>query len=319
MEFHWERDLRDSDLPASESQALLNDMLSPLDFVIGTYSTMAAGKLNTVFRVRRKVPHPRQANELIVRIHERPPEQVETEWAVLDFVEDRVPVAKTVYRDPHRKFSILERVPGAEIEALLHQQNKPDEVVAAASDLGRVLVEISRFTFSQAGFFDKNLQVVQPWPSAVEGLLSYLFYRLPEARLDPTLRAEVERTVRDAQGRLAEVAGQPCLVHGDYKSSNLMVHQGQLSAVLDWEFAHSGTWLSSLGQLCRHQMPDGFIEGVEAGVLSAGGDLPPDWRRLTAILDLVNLVDFAAKPNAGPRMLSDVKRLIERTVRDTTA
>ena len=32
----------------------------------------------------------------------------------------------------------------------------------------------------------------------------------------------------------------PCLVHGDYGLHNLLVHDGRISAVLDWEFAHVG-------------------------------------------------------------------------------
>ena len=44
-----------------------------------------------------------------------------------------------------------------------------------------------------------------------------------------------------------EVDGQPTLVHGDMGLHNLMFEQGQMSAVLDWEFAHIGDPAEDLG------------------------------------------------------------------------
>jgi aminoglycoside phosphotransferase (APT) family kinase protein len=49
--------------------------------------------------------------------------------------------------------------------------------------------------------------------------------------------------------RPAPVSGPPSLVHGDVKLSNFMWHEGELSAVLDWEMAINGEPLSDLGYL----------------------------------------------------------------------
>lgn len=54
-------------------------------------------------------------------------------------------------------------------------------------------------------------------------------------------------------GRLLKVqaprSGPPAIVHGDTKLSNLMWHEGQVSAVLDWEMALNGEPLADLGYL----------------------------------------------------------------------
>ncbi|MDO9435758.1 phosphotransferase family protein [Hydrogenophaga sp.] len=40
------------------------------------------------------------------------------------------------------------------------------------------------------------------------------------------------------------------LCHGDFRTGNYLVHQGALSAILDWELAHWGQPLADMGWLC---------------------------------------------------------------------
>ncbi len=47
-------------------------------------------------------------------------------------------------------------------------------------------------------------------------------------------------------------AGRRSLVHGDFRSGNLLVDEEGLSTVLDWELAHLGNPLEDLGYLCGH-------------------------------------------------------------------
>lgn len=45
--------------------------------------------------------------------------------------------------------------------------------------------------------------------------------------------------------------GRPtCVVHGDFRLGNMMVDEGGLGAVLDWELAHAGDPMEDLGWLC---------------------------------------------------------------------
>lgn len=64
------------------------------------------------------------------------------------------------------------------------------------------------------------------------------------------LRAAIERDAGGPEPVLADALGwlenhlpeceQPGLVHGDYRAGNLLFHEGHISGVLDWEFAHAG-------------------------------------------------------------------------------
>ena len=51
-------------------------------------------------------------------------------------------------------------------------------------------------------------------------------------------------------------------MHGDYRPANILVVDGQLSAVLDWEFAHVGDPAEDLGwYLTSHYTHEHLIEG----------------------------------------------------------
>ena len=47
----------------------------------------------------------------------------------------------------------------------------------------------------------------------------------------------------------APLSGPPAIVHGDTKLSNLMWHEGKVSAVLDWEMALNGEPLADIGYM----------------------------------------------------------------------
>jgi aminoglycoside phosphotransferase (APT) family kinase protein len=94
-------------------------------------------------------------------------------------------------------------------------------------------------------------------------------HRIPPStvpRLDHTDQVASLRLALDASGephpafelgfrwldrhRPAARAGEPGVVHGDFRLGNLIVGPDGLRAVLDWELAHAGDPLEDLGWLC---------------------------------------------------------------------
>jgi aminoglycoside phosphotransferase (APT) family kinase protein len=107
--------------------------------------------------------------------------------------------------------------------------------------------------------------------------------RVPHLRADaraPALRelAQLEAAIeRDGLGHEPELVLAACwlhshlpaaparetIVHGDYRPANVLVEQGQLSAVLDWELAHRGDPAEDLGwYLSSWYRHEHFIEGA---------------------------------------------------------
>ena len=74
------------------------------------------------------------------------------------------------------------------------------------------------------------------------------------------------------------------LVHGDFRTGNLMVGQDGLRGVLDWELAHRGDPMHDLGWLCTKAWRFGGANpvggfGARADLMAgyaAGGGIPPD-------------------------------------------
>jgi aminoglycoside phosphotransferase (APT) family kinase protein len=290
----------------------INELIEPAGCLAISSELLAEGHANTNYRLRLE-----GGGSVVLRLYQREPAVAALERALANRLRGRVPVPAVLFQDLDRRFTLSEWRPGTTIERLM-SSGKDDEVLAAANDLGRTLATISSVRFPHAGYLDADLKVVGPWPSTADGLFDYLEYLLQgdlvRQRAEESLLVSVHALARSARVRLSEVAQEPNLVHGDYKATNLLIEDGRLSGVLDWEFAHAGTWLLDAGQLFRHPMPPGFREGFEAGFRGGGGELPADWQPLARAVDLVSLVDFLGRPDASERRIAQVMRLIEVTV-----
>jgi hypothetical protein len=62
--------------------------------------------------------------------------------------------------------------------------------------------------------------------------------------------SEVFELAMDWLGAHQPAAREPALLHGDFRLGNLVVGQGGLRAVLDWELTHAGNPAEDLGWLC---------------------------------------------------------------------
>lgn len=75
-------------------------------------------------------------------------------------------------------------------------------------------------------------------------------------------------------------SGLRSLCHGDFRTGNYMVHEGRVSAVLDWEFASWGDPFEDLGWLCARSWRFGAPER-EVGGIGDKADLYEAWERAT--------------------------------------
>jgi len=103
--------------------------------------------------------------------------------------------------------------------------------------------------------------------------------------------------------------------HGDDVPDPLQNSTFQ-SAVLDWEFAFSGSPAVDFGNLLRPPLGQGreFTAALAAAYLEAGGWLPPDWQAIARLADLYAWVDFLSRPAASPALVEDARRMIRETI-----
>ena len=171
--------------------------------------------------------------------------------------------------------------------------------VTGARAAGAALARIGSVTFSAPGFFaGGTLEPDGAEPTA--GLDHFVKRCLDEGNADGHLTDDEQRKLmrfaEEAAPALTALAGSRHLVHADYNPKNLLVDGDRVTAVLDWEFAFSGSPLFDIGNMLRDPRPPGFAAAVLDGFRAEGGDLPPDWRRLSRALDLYSLADFLTRP-----------------------
>jgi aminoglycoside phosphotransferase (APT) family kinase protein len=89
-----------------------------------------------------------------------------------------------------------------------------------------------------------------------------------------------------------------------------------VAAVLDWEFAFSGSPFFDLGNLLRPPLGDmpGFEQAVHDGYVDAGGVLPTRWRQMSLLQDLLAWADFLNRPNTNAALIRDGRTIIMRTM-----
>jgi aminoglycoside phosphotransferase (APT) family kinase protein len=310
MEQDWRRGRAVLDLSLSQVKALV----AGSGFMVESAEPIQEGLANTNYRLVDA--EGRQAH---LRISQRDPKTLDLECALAEALPQEIPIPRLLFRSPSAPVALFEWLPGRTIQRHLAEGGQRD-VLEAAPQLGRVLAQIASRKFPSAGFLGPDLTVAEPWPSVFDGLRGFLEYALGNAALEPELADRiVARWSRD-EAEIRHISREPCLSHADYKPANILIENGQVTGVLDWEFAHSGTWLLDAGQMLRYlgSLRDEFAFGFEAGLKDGGLEPPPQWVELARTIDLASLVDLYGRKEAGDRQRADVLSLIQGTLAQMT-
>ena len=321
MRQSWERDSAEIALDRAAVAQLLAPVF-PGAAVIG-FERVSGGLVNTNF----KVVLGGRAAALLLRMYQRAADHGLKEAALVRHLGPRVPVAELFHAAENNPvtghaYSILSWVDGRRLDALALAG---EDLRSAARSLGTALAKVHAVKFDRFGFLGADLKIVRPIELDRQGLLSYLehgFAASPGAvRLGPELIASLREFIDREGDRISAWPGPPCLVHGDCNGSNLLFRKGangawELAAILDWEFAFSGTPGFDFAHLLRPPLGRhaDFAEAVASSYRDAGGALPADWRTVARITDLFAWIDIASRPDAGANVIEDAQKLIRAII-----
>jgi aminoglycoside phosphotransferase (APT) family kinase protein len=107
------------------------------------------------------------------------------------------------------------------------------------------------------------------------------------------------------------------LAHSDFNAKNLLVDPGtgDVTGLVDWEFAHAGTPYTDLGNLLRFERDPALTEPLLERFVDRAPDMPADLLERARAADLWALVDLASR--AGQHAVADrahdLLRAIART------
>jgi len=309
MREHWRR-APPLEFPRATLDALIQPV-APGRRVIDATPT-EGGLANTNIRVRLD-----DGTSLLVRIPTRDPDGWTREAALHRAMAGIAP--RLLYAAGRsaidRPVMILEWIEGERLETVAPTMADAALAVLARA-LGASLAAIHAMRFATTGSLGTNLAVATPFPVGADGLSAFLDRCLVTGRGGERLGAGLTRTILTLVAReghrLDTALGPPCLVHSDFNGSNILIRDGRVAAILDWEFAFAGDPLLDFANITRPPLGQrpGFADALASGYRAAGGILPDDWPRLARLVDLYNWADFLARPDPGEALIGDATRMI---------
>ncbi|WP_017813057.1 phosphotransferase family protein [Paenibacillus shenyangensis] len=250
------------------------------------------------------------------------------ERAITERIDANVPVARYLHLDTSgslfpQPWAILEWKEGVLLRDLL--QSSDNQIIAdAATAVGTVLARIHQYEFASHGFLAPDLHIAHPLEMGADGFLSFITDSVKTEQAGQWLDKAEQKALWDFcllhAPLLSGTVETPILVHSDFNGLNvLMIPDSngiQVSAVLDWEFAFSGSRYVDIGNMLRYEEEQSLYEQhfIEA-YRQAGGQLDEQWRLLSRLQELIALLDMLSHSTASmPVRIADLRQLIARTI-----
>jgi aminoglycoside phosphotransferase (APT) family kinase protein len=199
-----------------------------------------------------------------------------------------------------------------------------EAMAQAAYSAGQTLAAIGRFNFPTPGWLTPGPTVGAPLLDGVDPAPRFIDLCLAttnlQQRMPAGLHDQTHELVWSYAPQLASLATESTLVHGDYNKRNVLVHEEagrwSMAAVLDWEFAISGSALADIANFVRYERASNprAEPHFSTGYVHAGGKLPQDWRRLARVLDLIALCESLIHDDLPDTVVIELVELVQATV-----
>lgn len=281
-----------------------------------SHQVVSGGCANLNIKVRLEG----QEAPVILRIYLRDHKAALRERRLAELLHGSIPVPAVhfVGESVGQTFSIVEYKSGITLRDYLLDRDRKD-MPTLMEEAGSILTKIHRFRFEGSGFLDENLSISQPIDR--EGYTAFA----EECLQHPTVRSQIDEAQIEEIGRHFErfaeflpSAEECCLVHADYDPANILVDcqngRWSITAILDWEFAFSGSPLCDVANMLRysHHMPEVFEEVFLDSLRATGMEFPEGWRISVHLLNLLSLLDCLVRcpPNERPNQCADICDLI---------
>ena len=264
----------------------------------------------------------------MLRIYEHDASLCQKEVDLIRLLGGSVPVPEVIHAEPAGiedlpPFALVSFVEGISFRELKRTGDR-EAIAQAAQSAGETLAAMGRTTFPKAGWLGPGPSVTAPLLEGADPLPRFLDLCLASSnvarRMDAALRDRSHTLIWSYAPQLSRLYDATSLVHGDFNKRNLLVRRvagrWAVAAVLDWEFAVSGSPLADLGSFLRYERAlSPLIEPhFSAGYLRSGGALPGDWRRLARVIDLTALCESLTHDALPGGIVTELVELVRAAV-----
>lgn len=270
------------------------------------------------------------AEVIVLRIYGRDPQACRKEVDLIRMLGETVPVPEVLHASAGGDcgvgpFIVMRYVEGITFRQL--RKTRDSEAIAqAAYSIGETLAALGRYKFAHRGMLGAGPTVTGQYlnsPDAIpEFIDSCLASPTLRSRLDERLRERVHELAWARALELARLQDEACLVHGDFNNRNVLVRREQerwqVAAVVDWEFAVSGSPLFDIASFlqyerrCNPSREPHFSLGYKQG----GGKLPEHWWQLARVVGLKGQCETLTETDLPADISTEVAGLVRATVED---
>lgn len=265
---------------------------------------------------------------LVLRIYEHDPSICQKEVDLIRLIGKSVPVPKVIHAEAKGceeipPFALMSYVEGISFRELTRSGDK-DAIAQASYSAGETLASIGRTTFGNPGWLAPGPNVAAPLLPGIDPMPRFVDLCLASAhlqeRMPPDVRDRTHAFVWSFAPQLAAFDDEARLVHGDFGKRNLLVRsvagRWTVAAVLDWEFAVSGSPLADVGHFLRYErISRPLVEpNFSSGYLHAGGKLLQDWRQLARLIDLTALCESLTHDELPDTVVTELIELVRATL-----
>ncbi len=263
--------------------------------------------------------------EAVLRLYVRDPTHAAVDAALFSLVRDLVPVPRVLdlRTEPSAPeapaFLLMERLPGVRMDLWLPEAT-PDLRRAAGAHVGRVLARLAGIPFLRSGRFVGPDLRVEPWgtgdsPGGLDAWVEAHRHLGTFAAWSGDELAALLEVARAGQD-LLDTERRVCLAHSDFNPKNLLVDAdtGEVTGLIDWEYAHAGSPYTDIGNLLRFETDEAFCRGVVETYAALAPGVSPRFVELGRAMDLLALVDLGARAGENP-VTDQAARLLRETAR----
>lgn len=292
---------------------------------IVNFELLRGGFSNTNYKITAE-----NGKRYVLRLCREQGSKVQAEYDILLSLNTKIPIPPPLgFIDFDSKIEktiiLMEYVEGVPLYAVEDSMTNK-ELLILSQELGSILAKIHSIHFNKSGFLGENLKVVDEWESFPAATMEYFIECLDDPifakRLTCIEITKLRKFIKKHFKLLAQTDFKNSLVHADFNSKNIIVKRSEkyawtVSAIIDWEFAFSGSPFIDLGNFFRFksEIPP-YCERtfVEAYNQSSNTPLPSNWYEIASYLDLMAMFSFLRRDNENPRTFSTANQVISNIV-----
>jgi aminoglycoside phosphotransferase (APT) family kinase protein len=285
------------------------------DFLINQISLSNQGRSTSNYILHQKNSH----EKLLLRILPQNDISCRKEMGLFFLLNDYIPIPEIYYTNEtcqiiDKPYQIVEFIQGITLaEHLLQGIPVPDQLI---SDIAEKSALLHRTVYEHEGSLNAQLEIIEELPP-ISTWHQFFLSKLAGERLGTDLKKKLQNFLSMHKSLFDEICQYFVLSHGDFRPDNILVLDGKLQAMIDWENALSAPLYFDIGQFFRYaELLPKKAERIFAQSYNACAIKPldNDWKLKSRLMDSVNLLCLLELPHISTDWQNELIRKIRETI-----